>query len=195
MGKQLIIPLARLSFETLGEPEGYQGKPPRRWGATFLVPADDPAKAMIDAAIVEVAKEKWGAKFAPILAEILLDKKGCAWIDGARKGYDGYEGMWAMSAYRYEDKGRPLVLDNDASPIYKPDNSLYEGKAGRLYGGCWVRAQVELWTQDNSNGKGIRASLLQLQRIKAGDSFGGGAAPQAGVFGEVADGIDDEALG
>lgn len=195
MGKQVIITEGRLSFSALGEPEQYQGKGPFRWAATFLINPTNATKAAIDKAIEEVAEEKWAKKAKTYLPEILLDKKGCFWIDGDRKDYDGYAGNWAATAYRYEKDGRPFVLDNDTSPLYKPDGTFYEGKAGRLFDGCFVRGQIEIWAQDNDSGRGIRATLLQVQRLRKGDAFGGGSQPVAGVFDAIEDDEDDEELG
>jgi hypothetical protein len=195
MGKKIFIPLeakARLSFETLGEPEQYQGKGPFRWSATFLVPYGNPTLKTVDQAIEEVAEEKWGKKYRAILDEILLDKKGCCWIDGKRKDYNGYAEHWALTCYRSQKDGRPLVIDNDGSPIYNDKNELNPGKGGRLFGGCFVRGEVEIWAQDNDNGKGIRAGLLQVQRVKKGEAFGGASAPVAGSLGAIADDDEDE---
>lgn len=197
MSVKIFVPLeakARLSFETLGVPERYQNKPENkpRWGATFLVPYGNPFIATLDKVIEEVAQEKWPKKWRAILDEILLDKKGCCWIDGKRKNYNGYEGHWALTAYRDEKDGRPLVIDNDGSPFYNDRNELNPGKAGRLYGGCFVRGEVEIWAQENSNGVGIRAGLLQVQRVKKGDAFGGASAPVAGSLGQIADDDEDD---
>lgn len=193
MGK-ILIPIeanARLSFETLGAPADYQGDKKFRWAATFLIPADNPFKKVIDAEIRKVAEAKWGKKFEAILEDILVDKKACCWINGNKKDYNGYAGNFALTSYRYEADGRPLVIDNDQSPIYRADNTLHEGKAGRLFGGCYVRGEVEIYAQDNAKGKGIRCGLLQIQRVKKGDSFGGASQPVAGTLGAIADDEDD----
>ncbi len=216
MGKILFIENARLSFNDLGEPTWFGGKPqrpgqPRQWSATGIIipgetsvrlcgPDGKPtgaslkdAKAAIDEALRETAKEKWPTKYEQMLKAILPDPKGCAFTDGDLKTYAGYAGNWILAAKRDETKGRPLVIDNDRSPIYKPDNSLYEGKAGRLFSGCWINFHVELWAQDNPAGKGIRCGLLGVQRLpRQADAFGGGSAPVADAFGDVADGADAE---
>lgn len=187
-----MIPEARISFEVLGKPERYQDKPENkaRWGSTFLVPQGSAIAKQVDALIVEVATAKWGAKAKKILDDVLTDKKATAWISGDKKEYDGYAGMMALTAYRYEDKGRPIVMDNDTTPIYKTDGSLYEGKGGRIYSGCYVRAKVDFYAQDNSNGKGIRAELKVVQRLKNGDAFGGGTPPSADGFEAIEEGAD-----
>lgn len=195
---EFMLKDVRLSFPDLAEPKAYQDKPggAKRWGATLLVPqGSDQAKA-IDAAIVSVLTEKLAGKFKKPeqlkakIAEIMADKKATCWANGDAKPYDGYEGMMALTAYRYEDKGRPIVMDNDKSPLYAADNSLMPGKGGRLYGGCYVNAKVEIWAQDNTHGQGVRATLMVIQRNRKGDAFGGGAAPSDDGFDEVADGSD-----
>lgn len=194
MAKIILLRDVRLSFDTLGKPEDYKGNQKFRWSATFLVPVNDPQKLMVDKTLEEVAAEKWGAKAKTHLTNILSDPKGCCWQDGARKGYDGYEGMFALTTHRPQEKGRPIVMDNDKSPIFMPDNTVYPGKAGRLFGGCYVDAQLEIWAQDNTNGKAMRGTLLVVQRRRTGDSFGGGTTPTADAFAEIADGADADDL-
>jgi len=205
---EIIIKDVRLSFPDLGEPTRYQDKPDAapRWGATLLVPQDSEQHKAVDKLIRDVLTEKFasrckatGKKTAQqvlddMIDEILADKKASCWVNGDKKPYDGYEGNMALTAYRYADKGRPIVMDNDKSPIYAADNELMPGKGGRVYGGCYVNAKVEIWAQDNSNGKGVRATLQVIQRSRAGDAFGGGAAPSADGFEEVAEGIEADDL-
>jgi hypothetical protein len=206
----------RLSYPKLEEPEYFQGvkqRPDdkRRWSASYHVGPQsaatrlnekgqvigkvESAKTAIDAALRELAKTQWTGnnekgkpKFEAILASILSDPKGCCWLDGVRKDLD--DGTWILNSHRGEDKGRPLVMDNDKSPIYKADGTLYEGKAGRVFSGCYVNAQVEFWAQDNKAGKGLRCTLMAIQRLRDGDAFSGGTAPIADAFAEVADGAD-----
>lgn len=197
MGTVITLKNVRGSFLTLGEPEYFGGKKEkptdkRRWSATGLVPYASPDVKLLDDMIVEVAKAKWEKKYEKILEGILTDPKACFKVDGKRKDYDGYAGHWAITAHRNEDKGRPLVFDTDKSPIYKPDNAMYEGKGGRIYSGCYVNLQIELWAQDNSNGKAIRATLLGIQRNRDGDAFSGGSAPDADAFDEISEGTEDE---
>lgn len=200
MGVKIMLTGVRCAFLTLGEPDYFQGKKQkdtdkRRWSATALVPVDSPLKKLVDDTLRAVAQEKWEKKWQGYYDAIMMDPKGTCWLDGKRKpDYDGFQGHFALSAHRTEDKGRPLVMDNDKSPLYKPDNSVYEGKAGRIYAGCFVNMQVEIWAQENQTGKGLRASLLGIQRVRDGDAFGGGAAPTADDFGEITDGAEAEDL-
>lgn len=200
MGATLMLPGVRCSFLTLGDPEYFGGQKQkasdkRRWSATGLVPNGSELQKKINMLIEQCAAEKWEKKAATILANIRSDPKASCFTDGARKDYEGYAGHWALTAHRNEDKGRPLVLDTDKSPIYMPSGELYQGKAGRIYSGCYVNLHVEFWAQDNTNGKAIRATLLGIQRFKDGDAFSGGTAPTEDAFGEITEGADAEDLG
>jgi hypothetical protein len=190
MGTKLMLTDVRCSFLVLGDPEDYQGNKKFRWSATALVPNGSPQFKAVMAALKATAEEKWGAKAAKALEAILPDAKACCWVDGKRKDYDGYEGHFALSAHRPQKDGRPLVLDRDKSPIYKPDNTLYEGKGGVVYSGCFVNMHVEFWAQDNANGKALRAGLLGIQKVRDGDAFGGGSKPSDDAFGEITEGAD-----
>ena len=215
MGTKIFIHSARMSFPKLGVPEYFQGKKQREndqraWSASALVAPDTLAQRcdangtpvgekvnavkLINDTLAALATEKWGARGPAVLKAILPDPKGCCWTDGDLKGLDGYAGNWVLAAKRSENDGRPLAMDNDRSPIYREDGSLYDGKAGRLFGGCYVNFHVELWPQDNASGKGMRAGLLGVQRVKAGDSFGGATAPKADAFAAVPDDEADELM-
>lgn len=194
---EIVLPESRISFEVLGKPKGYKDAPPpapQRWGSTFLIPQGSDLAKTVDKAIAEVAEAKWGKKAKLYLEDILADKKASCWVNGDKKEYDGYQGMMALTAYRYEEKGRPLVMDSDTSPVYKADGTLYEGKGGRIYSGCFVKAKVDIYAQDNSNGKGIRAELKVVQRLRNGDAFGGGTPPTADGFEAIEEGADADDL-
>lgn len=224
MSVKVLIRDARAAFVELGAPDYYQGKKQRendkrRRSITFLIgpntqaaiseegkPAKwGPAKAVIDAAIVQCATEKWEKKATAHLAAILPDPKGCCFQDGARKpDYDGFAGNWSLTAHRTEDKGRPNVLDLDKSQLYghpSADGGEWvktdipaEGKAGRIYSGCYVNGSVDIWAQENTSGKGIRAELLGVQYLRRGDAFGGGKAVTADDFEAIAEGADADDL-
>lgn len=196
---KLKIRNARLSFPDLFEATQYRGQGPFNYGATLLGADDDgaqvsldegktwqPFKTGIDKALDEVARGQWAAKAGAHLAGIKGNSQKCCFVDGNTKAYDGYSGKWALSAKRPQDKGRPLVID-EAKNIVDP-------KSGKVYAGCYVNATVEVWAQDNSYGKGIRATLVGVQFAKAGDAFGGGAAPNADDFDEITDGAGADAL-
>jgi hypothetical protein len=197
MARKIMLTNVRLSFPVLGEPERYQNKPDQkpRWSATALIPNSDKAQhKLLHETMKAVAEEEWKAKAGTILAGILSDRKSCCFVDGKTKDYEGYQDAWALTAHRYVASGRPLVLTATREPVYKADNSFYEGMAGRIYSGCYANFQCEIWAQDNANGKAIRATLLGVQFLRDGDAFGGGVAPRADDFGDVSEGADADSL-
>lgn len=193
---QIVLKGVRSAFLTLAEPEDYQGNKVFRWSATALIPYGSPLLKELEKPLLYVAEAKWGKKGASILEAIRHDKQTSCLLDGKKKPeYDGYEGHFALTAHRPQKSGRPMVIDTDTQPIYDGKGEFMEGKAGRIYSGCFVNMKVGFWAQDNTNGKGIRAELLTIQSLFRGDAFGGGAKPTADEFEAVADGADDEDLG
>jgi hypothetical protein len=183
---KLFITGARLSFPDLFDATQYQGQGPFNYRCQLLIPAGDPQRAKIDAALEAVAKEKWAAKTGPILEAIKGNVQKCCWIDGAKRAYDGYEGNWALSTTREQSKGRPLVFDQQKQPLVAAD--------GKPYAGCYVNASVEFWAQDNNYGKGLRCTLLGVQFVRDGDAFGGGSPADPDDFQALADGATAEDL-
>lgn len=183
---RVIIRDARLAFPDVFNATQYQGQGPFQYRSTFLIAPENPTKALIDETIREVAKAKWGAKTDAILPEILIDKKACCFIDGNRRAYNGFAGNWALTATRNQDDGRPAVVDRSKNPLSQAD--------GKIYSGCWVNGIVEIWAQDNSYGKAIRATLVTVQFVKDGESFGGAAPASADGLDDLGSDFDDDDL-
>lgn len=164
----------RLAFPQLFEAKTVNGEGEPAFSATFLIKPDHPVVAELNAAFETLGKEKWGAKWPQIKKEIEA-KDRTALHDGDTKAtYAGFEGMLYVSA---RNKTRPLVIDTDKSPLTAQD--------GKPYGGCYVNASIELWTQDNQFGKRINASLRGVQFLKDGDAFAGGGAASEDEFDSV----------
>jgi hypothetical protein len=175
----------RLSFPDIFTPTQFNGQGEASYRCQLLVPADSALKKAIDAEIVRVATAKWGAKAKAVLnANEGVPNKTC-WLDGAKRAYDGYEGMWALSASRPEKKGPPLRYDRQ--------KALLDKDSGVLYAGCYVHASVNFWTQDNQHGKAVRCELLGVQFFADGDAFGGGSKPDPDDFDDISEGADASA--
>lgn len=171
----IIIKNVRLAFPDLREAVQFQGTGPFSYKATFLVtPGSDADKAIL-AAIEKAGKNKWGEKAAAIVAQAKGAGSGkFCYVDGNTKAYDGFAGNMALSASRSKDDGAPKILDRDLSEL--------SVDSGKPYGGCFVNAKVQIWGQDNQYGKAIRATLVAVQFVKDGDSFGGsGPANESGM--------------
>ena len=155
-----------------------EGEP--AFSGTWLLGPDHPQLPEINAAILAVAKEKWGAKGQAVFDE-LKKKDKLALHDGDTKSdYDGFAGNWFIAS---RSTVRPTVVDRDRSPLVAAD--------GRPYSGCYCNVIVEFWAQDNAYGKRVNAQLKGVQFVKDGDSFGGGGtSASADEFGVVDDGAD-----
>jgi hypothetical protein len=191
-----LIRGARLSFPDLFEATTVNGQGKPSFRAQLLVPETGgdakasvdggatwgPAKQVIEQAIAATAKDKWAAKAPQIIAANEgIPQKHC-FIDGRKRSYEGYEGNWALSASRPEEKGRPLVFDQQKNPLVAAD--------GKPYAGCYVNASVEFWAQDNQHGKAVRCSLNGVQFARDGDAFAGGAPASPDDFEALAEGAD-----
>ena len=181
----IMLNNVRLSFPDLFQAVQYEGAGPFSYKASFLiVPGSDNDKK-IRAAIERAGTAKWAAKASAIVkqAEAQGSGKFC-YIDGNTKAYDGYEGTMALAASRPQDAGAPKIIDRDLSVTLTAAD-------GRPYGGCYVNAKIAVWAQDNKFGKAIRATLIAVQFVKDGDSFGGTGPANADGFESVESDGDD----
>lgn len=175
----------RLAFtDALFEAKQFQGQGPFNYRTNFIYAPDSKTKKDIDAAIQQVASDKWGKKAEAMLPGILANPQKCCVLDGNTKDYDGYAGNFVVTATRPKDKGRPVTVNRDKTPITAED--------GKLYSGAYVNASIEIWAQDNEYGKAIRAQLLGVQFLKDGDAFGGGSPASADDFDDLGEGADDD---
>ena len=181
---KLIIKDVRLAFPDLFVPKQFNNAGSFSYGCQLLIDPNSQAFEDIEAAIVEVATAKWGKKAKRMLEEIRPDKKACCWIDGDRReDYDGFAGMFALTAKRQEKKGPPLILTRRKQVIAKDK--------GEVYGGCFVNASVDIYASEN-NGAGMRCELSTIQFCGHGDPFGSGAAPSADDFDDLGAGANDD---
>lgn len=171
----------RLSFPNLftAKKQDPDSASPPTFSASFLLDPKDSQIKAIEAALEQVAKDKWGAKADAVLKQLRASDKLALHNGDSKSQYAGYEGMLFINA---SNPTRPLVLDRDKSPLTEQD--------GKPYGGCYVNVSLELWAQDNKFGKRINASLGGVQFVKDGDRFGGGSTADESDFDELAAGAD-----
>lgn len=179
---QVKISNVRGAFLHLFEAKTVGGEgDPRYSGAFIIEPGSANAKALA-AALVAVAKDKWGAKADGILKDLKSKGRVCYREEPLSKDgevYDGFEGMHSLNA---ANKARPLVLDRLKEPLTAAD--------GKPYGGCYVNASIEVWAQDNQYGKRVNATLKGVQFVRDGDAFGGGAPASPNDFDDL--GVEEE---
>jgi hypothetical protein len=172
----IVLKNVRLSFPQIWTPKAFaQGQDPR-FNANFLIDKETQGDLIkkLEAAIADVAKEKWKDK-VPKGLKICMG-------DGEEKDYDGYDGSMYVSA---STKVRPVIVDQKKNPLAEED--------GKPYAGCYVNAAISLWSQDNQWGRRVNATLDAIQFVKDGEAFGGKKVT-ADVFGEIEEDEDDSFL-
>lgn len=165
---------ARISYPHLFTAHAFNNQGEPRFSAAFVFPKDSPTAKKVQAAMAETAKEKWGGRAQQMLTDLTNKSRVCL-SDGASKDFPD---CYYINA---SNKNRPTVVDRDLTPLAAED--------GKIYGGCWVNASIEIWAQDNQFGKRINATLRGVQFVKDDEAFGG-AGPrvaQADEFEAIAD--------
>ncbi len=164
----------RLSFAHVFKPQ--QGKPDKETGKTpeprfncnFLIPKDGDAIQMENLKALKKAKEGVIAKKWPKDPPKFKPEKLCT-RDGDQEEYEGYEGMYYVSAGSPENRP-PQVIDNrkggDGKWIRLKESD------GKIYSGCYVNAIVKLWVQDNEHGRRVNCSIEVIQFFAHGEAFG-----------------------
>lgn len=152
-----------------------------RYGAAFLFPATHPLVKAVAEATVRAAKAKWGDRADEILKQLKAGDKLPIHNGDAKASSAGYAGNLYMNA---ANPIRPTVVDGNRAPLTAAD--------GKPYSGCWVNAIIEVWAQDNANGKRINASLLGVQFVRDGERLAGGSTATADDF-EAIPGTDGAA--
>ena len=176
---ELKLRNVRISFAELFTAKTVNGEGEPAYSASFILPPDHPQIAEIKQKIDAVGQAKWANKW-PEIKRVMEKADKTALHDGDLKSYAGYPGNLYISA---RNKSRPAVFDRDRTPLTAED--------GRIYSGCFVNANLELWAQDNNYGKRINASLNGVQFFRDGEAFTGGRASKADDFEDLSQ-TDDE---
>ena len=164
--KFVILKNVRLSFPALFKPEASQdgGGPPRYKAAFLLDPKDEANKAQI-LELKNTIDEMWSEHVKKPGTKAPREKT-CLKKDGT---WDGYDGMWYVSAARAESQGAPVLLGRRKDAL--ASNST------ELYAGCYVNAKIRLYAHEHpKSGKRINCSLEVVQKSCEGTPFGAGPA-------------------
>lgn len=169
----------RISFPVLFTPKtDFDGGTPT-YSAMFLISKGDKQIESIRAIIEQVAKARWGAKYAEVLQKLYKQDRVCL-RDGDAKDAASLNGYYYVSAR--SDK-RPLVINRDRTPI-RPDDGI-------IYPGCRVNAIVDIWAQDNQYGRRINAVLSGVQFRSDDEAFSSVSPARAEDFPDLSD-LGDE---
>jgi len=95
-----------------------------------------------------------------------------------KEGY-GDEVMYLVA----KSDTRPAVVDQNVNPLVEQD--------GKIYGGCYVNATVEIFAYNHpTGGKGVSAQLRAVQFVRDGESFGAGPVNAEDEFEPVSSDVD-----
>lgn len=180
---KFLINDTRGAFLSLFESSSFEGGA-AKYNGKFIIPKNHKQIAALDEAMFKVAQEKWGAKARQIYDNLVKDgkKPEVAFVKGPYKNrdgdvYDGFEDAYYVTA---SSSKRPGIFDRNRQPLVAAD--------GKPYPGCFLNVQIELWAQDNTFGRAIRAELKGVQFLRDGDAFGGGGPPaKADDFDDLGD--------
>lgn len=172
MSNIIKLPSVRVSFPHFFEKpmiNGEEGK----YGGVFMLKKDDKnhmkVKDLIQAEMDSLIEEKNDGKELP-------DSMYCLRDGDARGARPEYAGYWTINA---NTKRRPLVIDRDKTPLSDDD--------GKIYPGCVVNAQIDLWFQKNRYGTRVNANLRGVQWVADDEPLDSSYVDPD----EVADGFDE----
>ena len=184
--EKIYLPNVRLSFARLFDARAFKEGQKPRYEATFLL---DPSNKKHAKKIKEIKKETkriiaemWGEKIPKKLPKCV------GFAKDLEMDYEGYEGMFVVKVNKSD--GRPLVVDRDKSPLRAED--------GRPYSGCYVNANITLWTQASSNdpsnpdGPRVNGNLRSVQFLRDGEAFSGSGPVDADDEFEEMEDADEE---
>lgn len=177
----IILKNVRLAFPELFEPKSFAGEEEgtKRYSANFLIEPGSENDKLIRKTISDAVKEKFPEpkKAEQFLKSVQGNSGKFCFNDGDAKNYDGYEGMWYVSANRNEDQGAPSVVSGrkDESGKLIPLTKA----SGKPYAGCYVNGKIDIWVQTGKY-NGVRASLQAVQFVADGDAFAGAPASADG---------------
>ena len=153
---KILLRDVRLAFPALWRRAVFGGEE-GKFGATFLLNKTTQADQ------IKVVSEGITTMCKADLKGVKLPPDKLCLRDGDASEYDGFGGHMSLKA---SNNGRPLVIHRDKSVITEDD--------GIIYAGCYVNAQINLWSQDNQWGKRVNANLLGVQFVRDGEPFGDG---------------------
>lgn len=181
-----------------------------KYEATFILQPGGENIKKVQAAIAQVAAEKYGTDLvqmtdddgnnvgAPIPNWEAIYKEFADDQKGLRKGnlkkteageiYGGFEGMMYVTA---KNEARPGVYTLANTPAAAGDE-------GAPYAGCYVHGEIDIWALAKQGvKKRIVVDLLGLRKAADGDAFSAGSPPsKADAFANLSvEGLEDSSSG
>lgn len=179
-------PKGRVSFASVFKATAMDDKQAKKYSVVLLFPKGADLLEMKKAAM-DVAKEKWPQKMPstsdPVKFWDEVKAKGkfkTPFRDGAEKDHlEGYEE--GITFVRFSSKQKPRVVDAKRNDVEEEE----------FYSGCWAHLTYTCYSYSESGNQGVAFGLVNLQKVKDDEPFGGGSSDPEDDFEEV-DEDDDE---
>ena len=164
MSTNIVVQNARLSYVNLFSPRATKDGDPK-YSTTVLVPKGDTASYQAIRAAVEEATQygigaKWNGKRPPRIDTPIHDGDGTR--ENGEPFGDECKGHWLFTA---SSKRQPGVVDQRVQPIMD---------STQVYSGMYANVAVNFYPYDAGGHRGIAAGLNHVQKVRDGDSLGGG---------------------
>ena len=168
----------RLQWQNLREPKEFDNGN-RRFEATLIIEPDSDADKTLTSAMKEAAAARWGEDGAAIFKALTVKERVCR-KDGnkqiTKKGEarPEFADMVFFTPYRAAKKGRPIVMNEFAERADDENWNEFpkEGEGHLPRDGDYVKAQINVWAQDNpEGGQRLNAELEILMHERDGDSL------------------------
>ncbi len=181
-GDKIITPAGRVSFPYVFERNSTGPYADDKYKLTLLIPKDAKGVDELKKAVLAVAKKAFGAKTK--LSDIAHpfndgDAKLEETPDESKEKYTAYAGCYYLNL---KNKYKPKVVDENVQEIL--DESEF-------YPGCWARCSVVPFSYRQGKNRGVSLRLLNIQKVKDDERFGGGGSDPASEFSAVGESVDE----
>lgn len=174
---KIITGTVRLSYANIWEAKSINGGDEKYSASIIISKTDTKTIEAINAAIDAAIKEgitKFGGKI-PNKATLKIPLR-----DGDTEREDeAYKDAYFINA---NSKTAPEIVDRDVKPIIDRNE---------VYSGCYARVSLNFYAFNSNGNRGIACGLGNIQKIRDGESLGGGYTAEQ----DFATAPDDDFLG
>lgn len=184
---KMVTPPFRASYPNLFKPKLNKLNNKQEYSVVALFKKGEDLKALRKA-IEDVATEKFGpkAKWPKTLRMPLRDQAEKAKEDegtGQMVLPDGHEeGAFFLNL---KSNLPPSIVNQQKDDIID---------TAEIYPGVWLRAQVNVYAYDQAGNKGVSVGLVHIQKVKDGESLGGGRGHVKDAFDVIETDDNDDFL-